>query len=144
MPFRAGLKNSGKWYRINQLLRKHDSFKEAVNNDTYVQQELRNMDNVLQDEATKANAHADVFPAGGLVANGFPIPLRLWQGRLVYSKRGSGETGLTANQKNFRHYAYNLRKRVAELDAAFSALADAYDVDPAEFPNPGGDVDPGD
>lgn len=139
MSFRAGLKNAGKWYRVNQLCRNNSSVKDAFNTDSEVQSILNGMDGILQAERTAAGIPESAFTEN-ISDQGFPIPLRIWQGRLVYSARSPGETGQTDNQKEFSGLASDLRKRVDVIIRAFTMLSDAYEKPADDFPNPGGVV----
>lgn len=139
MGFRAGLKNAGKWFRVDELIRNNSGLKDAINTDEQVQILLDQMDGILNAEREAAGIPPEAF-AEDIAAQAFPLPLRLWQGRLVYSHRAEGETGLTANQKEFRGIANLLRARVDEIIRAFSMLSDAYEKPSSEFPNPGGEV----
>lgn len=139
MGFRAGLYNAGKWFRVNELIRNAGGLKDSVNNDEEVQTILDQMDAVLNAEREAAGIAPEAF-AEDIAAQGFPIPLRLWQGRLVFSHRAPGQTGLTANQKLFKGLASDLRKRVDEIIRAFSMLSDAYEKPAGDYPNPGGVV----
>lgn len=141
MGFKAGLKNAGKWYRVNQLLREKPDFETAVNANPGVHGVLVELDTILVAEATTAGV-ADQF-TDRLATNGLPVPLRVWQGRLVYSHRTAKQKGLTANQKQFRIKAKNLRDHVDTMIRSFSMLDDAFDQPAEKGPNPGGELGEG-
>lgn len=139
MPYgKAGLKSAGKWARVIKLLRENEALKTAIAQDVFIGQELDNMNVVLVDEAEKAGVDGQDVAPDLKTLDGL-LPLRVWQGRLVYSKKPAGWTkSLTPNQKNFRHYAFNLRKRYDEIIRAMSMLVDAGNVLDEGYANPGG------
>lgn len=139
MGFRAGLKNAGKWFRVNDLVRRNAALKNAINTDAEVQAALDTMDGVLAAEMAAAGIPNTEF-AESIAAQGFPIPLRIWQGRLVYSAREPGLTGQTQNQRVFLNNAQLLRERVDQIIRAFSMLSDAYEKPGDTHNNPGGVV----
>lgn len=139
MSYRAGLQNAGKWFRVNELVRNNAALKDGINTDEEVQASLDQMDAILSAERELAGIPALAF-AESISAQGFPLPLRLWQGRLVFSHRATGETGMTSNQRDFRNHANDLRKRVDEIIRAFSMLSDAYEKPDEGYNNPGGVV----
>jgi hypothetical protein len=136
MAFRAGLKNSGKWQRVNTLLKKHSNLKGAINGDAEVKRILGQMDTVLRSIASDLSVTNSAM--GELAAHGFPVPYVLWSGHLPALGTSGGTFDVSTEQTQMYSLASQLRNRVDTMIRGYKLIGDAYDLSPEQFINPGG------
>lgn len=136
------LKNAGKWFRVNEIIRHNATLKTIINADPIVQARgfdmLTTVANIALHNGYTLDPATEV-PATKK-ANMFPITKQFWMGYLPISVQSTaaGHVGEDLYRTDFAAKAKDLRTRVQKLVDAWKLAADAFNT--ADVGNPGGPV----